>query len=366
MTDLRLSFVLCDFQGNLIGEVDEAVTRKFTRTRNIPATAEITVRLEEDLAEYLTPNARPRLKVYRSATAAELQANSSAGRQLLFYGLMPSTSCDDDTNTGLTTATFFDPRVRLTQAYTYVPVQYGAIYQGNILWDMVRTWQLRPGGISYLVQGATDFSRTRDRNYDQGKELASLIDEMTKVEGGPDVDVNPIDSSGATVMGGFNTYAIQGSDRPNASFIAGPDLPANCQVKRSYGKTVTFATAQGTAADGTAARQSYPVSVLSGHGLLESYETVSDASVAATLLARATGEVVQNQEPQQIISISNIITREAPAPFIDYFLGDTVRVTARRGKLNLDRAPVRVEAFTIDVGDDGAANVTSLTTSGDV
>ena len=83
-------------------------------------------------------------------------------------------------------------------------------------------------------------------------------------------------------------------------------------------------------------------------------------------MARATGEVVQNQEPQQIISISNIITREAPAPFIDYFLGDTVRVTARRGKLNLDRAPVRVEAFTIDVGDDGAANVTSLTTSGDV
>lgn len=364
MTDLDLSFTLCDSNGLLVGEVDESVGRTFSQIRNLPASAEIKIRMEEDLAAYLIPSRRPRLKIHRAATAAELAANPASARVLLFYGLLPSTSVDDDTDTGITTATFFDPRVRLGQAYTFVPVTFTATAQGTVLWQLVNTYQGRSFFNSYLLQGATDASRSRDRTYDQGKQLSTLIDEMTKVEGGPDVDVSPLEIGGSAVMGTFNTYARQGLDRPNALFISGPKLPTNCTVKRNWGPTVTFATAQGTAPDGNATAQSYPPIITSGYGLLESYETISDASVAATLLARAAGVVDQNQDPQQILTVSNI-TRDAPVPFIDYFLGDTVRVTAKRGAMNIDRAPVRAEAFKIEVGDNGRATVTSLTTSGD-
>lgn len=361
MSDLALTYVVCRNDGTTVAEADKALVRRVEFKRNVPATATLTIQLDDSLAVYLTPGAC-RLKIYRAATPAELAANPAAVKSLIFYGQLPSQGVDQDVPGNKVTCTFQDPRWRFNQLYTNSTSTFSLTSQGSILWQIVAQQIARSGGsFIALLQGATDTSHPRDRTYDLGKNVAELVNQLTQVEGGPDVDVTPTEISGAGVMGFFNTYERQGFDRPAVVFVHGIDLNNNyAGLKQTFGDTITSATWQGTDLNGSTVVQTFDQAAYSGFGLLEEFGTASDVSVLATLLSKATGTVVTNQEPQPVMELQGI-TSQAPMPLVDFYIGDTVRVTERWGPINYDRKLVRVEGFALEADANGEVKTTQLT-----
>lgn len=364
MSVFRLSFGLTDVLGGVMHSADNsAIARKLSLRRNVPATATVKVPIEDPAATALFPGLG-RLKVWRSRTAAELASDPALGRVLVFYGQLPPTGITHDTYVGTSEGIYQDPRWRLN--HMYLPAAYTATAtgQGAILWAQITTQMARPGGsLLGMVQGQTDNSVLRDRAYDRGKSVAELVDEMTKVIGGPDVDFNPSETLGASFLGTFSSYARQGIDQPNAVFSHGPGLPTNFAGSEvQYGQATTAAAVQATGGNGADTFQAYSNAVASGLGLIEEFINESDAMTAATALSKAQGRVLENQTPRLLLKLKGI-TSEAPVPFVQYGLGDTVRVTDRRGAIRLDRAVARVEGIELEADVNGEVVVTELTVS---
>lgn len=350
----KLSFVLTKPTGEPIGEAIRAASRTLQRRLNTPGVATVQLQLEDAMALQIQPG-QSRLRIYRSATASELALNPAAPKVLLWYGSLPAEGVTEETDSGLMTLAFQDPRWVLRQRFLTAPAAFTATDQGSILGSIVttqnsrqQTW-LTPGGTTGIL---------RDRTYDGGKNVADLVDEMTKVISGCDVDVVPADgytTSGTRAMGSMNFYARQGTDRPTVLFFYTSRGGGNITgVKSSYAPILTSSTQQGTASDGTSTAQTFTTAT--AYDLLEQYDTASDASTAATLLDKASGVVAENASLRRIVDIGDP-TWEAPQPYSDYDLGDTVRVTARRGTLALDRVSMRVMGY--DLAADQEGNVTS-------
>jgi hypothetical protein len=355
LSTYKLSFVLAKSTGEPIGEAIRAATRTLQRRLNTPGVATVQLQLEDAMAAQILPG-QSRLKIYRTPTAAELALNPAAPKVLLWYGSLPADGVTEETDSGLMTMAFQDPRWVLRQRFLAAPAAFTAQDQGlGILGSIITTQNTRQQ--TWLTPGGTT-GILRDRTYDAGKNVADLIDEMTKVISGCDVDVVPADgytTAGTRAMGSMNFYARQGTDRPTVLFYYQTRGGGNISgVKSTYAPILTSSTQQGTASDGTATAQTFTTAT--AYDLLEKYDTASDASVAATLLDKASGVVYENSSLRRIVDIGNP-TWEAPLPFADYDLGDTVRLTAKRGTLSLDRASMRVMGY--DLAADQEGNVSS-------
>jgi hypothetical protein len=359
----KLSFVLCSYTGEPIGEVLGASQRKLSRRRNTPGVATIQLQLHDAQALLVQPGLS-RLKIYRSATPAELALNPAAAKQLVWYGSLPAENVEEDTDNGTLTAIFWDPRWVLLNRFLQSPASFAATDQGSIVWQVVNTQNLRQD--TWLRQGSTTTGIVRDRTYDAGKNVAALIDDMTKVTSGLDLDVVPID--GYTTfsdrrMGTLNTYARQGTDKPNTLLYimrerGGSGGGGNIMgLKRTYAPLLNSSTQQGTDPDGVASAQTYAIAT--GFDLLETYDTASDAFTATGLLEKAAGVVSENVALRQILTIGST-TWEAPLPFADYDLGDTIRLSARVGRVVLDRVSMRVDGYDVEADQEGNIKATPI------
>lgn len=359
---LRFEYVLCKASGEPYAESLGSLGRTFTRRLNTPASAKITVRLDDPISAYCNPDNAPRLKIYRSATPAELAANPSAVRQLIFYGSLPPTGVSDDASAGTSEATFQDPRWILNQRFLPAPAVFATTDQAAILYSLLTAQNTRTGGDTFMTNSGANVTPTRDRTYDAGKNLAELINELTQVDGGPDVDCTAVDGyPSGRGMGVFTVFKQQGTDRPDAVFVWGaptPDgtvggLPTNVvNVKRSRGDVITQATFQGTDVNGVAITQTYGNPAGSGYGLAEYYETLQDVSQTTTLNEKAVGKVSAFQSPPSIWEVDTPLPN-APLPFVEYNVGDTVRLSVRRGSMLLDRQPVRVMSIDLTISQNG-------------
>lgn len=355
---LALSFVLCDSSGNQVSEVGEAFSRKISFKRNLPGTATIVLDIESPLASYCDPTILPRLKVYRDTTAAERAVTPSVLHKLVFYGYLPSENVQDDTSTGQTTATFADPRNKFAQYYLTTQQVFTHQFQGDILWGLIANIDGLSGGDVMLDEGMSDSSVFRDRTYDVGANIADAVSQMTQVINGPDVYVIP-DDSGPTFLGIFTSESRQGADKAGVIFYHGPSLPTNCDVQRTYTKTITYATENGVDPTGVAQSENAGSPGSSPYGLLMAFTTESDPMDAATLTSKAQGTVDQFENPQAVWQVKNI-TQDAPQAFIEFDLGDTIRLVANRGKVVANSVTLRVDGYDLSVSDDGTVNVTSL------
>lgn len=360
----KLSFVLCKSTGEPVGESLKASDRKLSRRRNTPGTASISWPLHDPFAALVIPGLS-RLKVYRSASPSELALNPAAAKVLVWYGSLPAENTIEDADTGFMNATFVDPRWVLKMRFLTAPASFAATDQAAILASIVNT-QITRQNIWLTPSGSTGI--LRDRNYDAGKNVSDLIDEMTKVTNGCDVDVSPTDgytAFGTRAMGNLNFLTRQGTDKPNVIFryqqVVGTSGGGNITgVKRSYAPIINSSTQVGTAADGTSSSQTFTLPT--GYDLLEDYQTSSDATIAGSLLEAAAGVVSENASLRSIWTVG-AGTWDAPLPFVDFDLGDTVRLRVQRGPMVANNLAVKVDGYDLVVDQEGNVHSTPILTS---
>lgn len=358
----RYSFVVCRPSGEPVGEAVNASARSIGRQLNSARTATVVLQLGDALAPSLLPGFA-RLKVYRAPTAAELAANPGATRTLVFYGSLPAENLTFDGNADTATAVFADPRWKLARCYAAPNGSevYTATDQGLIAWGLVNTQNGRTGGDTWLRQGATTTGILRDRTYDR-QLVSQLLDDLTQVLDGPDIDVIPQDGFALTTpdrtMGLFTVYARQGTDRPNAVFGYGPDILSNVQnAAITYLPVTTLATMIGTDANGVPVIGTYGTPDANGFGLLEDYSAAPDVSVQATVDAETRGAIFEEAGLRPVVTITQPLP-DAPRAFVDYDAGDTIRVNIKRGAMTLTNAALRVHGFDLAIDQEGAENVT--------
>lgn len=363
----RLAFVLCKSTGEPITELagsSPASKRLLQRRRNVPGTATVTMPLESPAALALLPGLS-RLKIYRSATPAELALSPSAATRLVWYGSLPAENVIDDVTANTCTAIFVDPRWVLARRQLQAPASYVAADQGTILWTHVAAENARQD--TWLRQGTTTTGVVRTINYDRGKVVDSIITEMAGLTNGPDIDVGPFDGYAAAAdrrMANFNVFATQGTDRPLLVYYVARETGGSggggnlIGLKRGYAPVINGATSVGTDAAGNASLQRF--ASLSGYDLQESFDTSSDALTAASLLERAQGVVAANQVPRVVFGTGRAVGDNAPLPLSDYDLGDTLRLSARVGRIQHDRISVRIEGYDLEADQEGNVLTTPI------
>jgi hypothetical protein len=377
MAGQHYKFVICRPDGTPIDEATGAKIRNLSMLLNGVHSATIVLPLTDPVALGLTPGTG-RLKVYRSPSSKQLAANPGTQPVLLFYGQLPATNVlldsgsSEDTD-GVVTGVYQDPRWRFAVMDTLGTEGPYTADQGQILWNLVAAQHGRTGCDTYLLQGGTTTGTTRTRDYTLagGSGPATLqqrFDEMAALDGGCDFDVTPIDGQSLTVptmqMGTLEVLAKKGSLRPNAVFSLGGDTISNVQqVTLQYAPLVTYSTHTSTDANGQpiTASAGTPSSLAGQYGMIEALQ--ADASVIdqTTLTAKAVNDIAVMSTLRPIVTITNPLP-DAPAAFEDYFIGDTVYVSCRKGSLILNSQPLRVHGIDLTIDDVGHENVT-LTTS---
>ncbi len=357
---MQLSFVLARPTGEPLGEVLDAKSRTLTKRLNGVHDATIVLSLDDPLSGNLAPGLA-RLKVYRDPTTTELANDPLTTRILVFYGVLPPKSIQDDPATATTTAMFADPRWLFPQRFTLGSEVYTATDQGAIMWGIVDTQNQRFGGAgeTWIRQGTVSTGTVRDLVFDR-QQLDAEFSAMSQALDGPDYDVIPydgyeVDAPPSRVMGLLNCYSRQGQVRSSAKFMymeTGGGNVAN--MPRSYQDIVTYSTVLGQSATGSnvpiAGAWGDPTASL--YGLVEDYTTVSNVATQDQLDREAKGEVEALKVPRTTVTIVDP-TPEAPQPFVDYDLGDWIYVTCHKGSAAWNDLPVRVHQIDLSVSQEG-------------
>ncbi len=364
----RFTFVLARHTGEPLGEVQRTIERGLNQRINGVHDARVVMGLDDPLAVEIAPGLS-RMRVYREPSPAELLADAKATRVLVHYGELPATMLVKDAAANTLTATFMDPRWVLAEdRYTLGTETYAATDQGDIVWGLIDTQNGRGGGDTWIRKGGVTTGVLRDRTYDR-QPVASIIDNLTKVIYGPDVDVDPRDGytedPPTRVMANLRVYAQQGSDRPDAQFVYGVGLNSNVtSMTETYLPVRTYATVVGTG-DATSG-STVPITGTYGdatgslYGLHEAYVSDPDLSVQATVDAKASGLVVPNVVPRRVVTIVEP-TADAPRALWSYWLGDTISATGKQGAMDFANVPLRVHDIAITIGAEGDERVVLTT-----
>lgn len=356
---LEFTTVLCKNTGEPVDILDRLANRQLTQQLNLPSSYTITMRMDDASYPFALLEQAPRLKVYRVSTPAELAIDPLTVNQLVFYGTLPSQGISEDAASGMAQLAFQDPMWMLNDRYVETSVSFAQVDQGSILWQLIALMNAQTNGDTFIRQGSVTTGTLRDRTYDAGKQIASMIQEMTQVDGGCDVSFIPVDYwslDGSDGMGTFNAYAQRGADLVGTEFVYAAAIEAGIpgglqgnvgNMVRTRAKTITRATSVGSADT-----QVYQ-NTTSPYGLLEDYETFSDVSISQTLLDKSVGKVANGQNAPMILEIQNP-TLEAPQPILDYNPGDTVYATCRRGGMEFYDLAVRVHGIDIQINQEGA------------
>ena len=363
---LTFTCTLCKSTGENVEDLTKVINRRFVQQLNLPSGFSLWYDLYGENYASAIVDASPRLKVWRPSTDAELAGDPTTVRQLVFYGVLPSDATAEDADYGFIDLQFQEPTCVFADRNLTANVTYTQIDQGTILWNLIALQNARTNGDTWIKQGNTATGILRDRTYVAGKNLAELVSEMTKVDGGCDVDFVPVDYysvDGSRSMGVFSAFAKQGTDKPLARFVYADSmtqgqsggLDSNVKnIKRRRAKALTMATSVGVGG----IVQSYQ-NTGSGFGLNEEYETFSDVSVLQTLMDKSVGKVLNRQSAPQVFDIIGP-TPEAPQPFYDYNIGDTVYLTVRAGGFQVFNQPVRVMGIDIGIGQEGQLTDTKI------
>lgn len=345
------SFLLADSLGNGVAELATGGGRTLTFTRNAYPEATITISHDDDAAAVFFDTLRngiPTLRAYRDGV-------------LRFHGeLAPfSETLEEDAQLSLL---FRGPSARLIGygqsrgRFTLASRVFSAADAGQIAKTLID----EATGSGIATTGTIQTSKTRDRTY-QYANIGEAITNLTRVLDGFDFEIVPIEYA-AGKIGQFNVYASQGSDLSDTVlFQYGPNTLANVQsVTRQTEPPINYARVLGT--NGLASIKSDPGSIAKyGYWIVQ--ESISDVAEQATLDDKA--QSLLRPDPIKVVAFSPDPTL-APAPWDDYWLGDTVSFFGRRGAF-VEDVTARVNKITVVVDDEGneAAQVEQPGTDGE-
>lgn len=342
------TWFLDDANGSGLCELSTASGRSISYKRNTYSEATFTIGHEDDAASLLTAalssTGIPTLRAYRRPPTA------SAG-VLQFRGYLVAVQSEAD-ESSLMTCTFRSPFGRLvgngsdaarflTAVQTFLGQDAGAIAKGLV--DIANA-----DGATGLTCPTPPTTKTRDRTYPVGQNIGQAIVDLSAVLDGFDFFETYLDGVGGT-FSQLNIVAQQGSDNGAARFEYGAGTLGNIQhISHTSSAPINRAIVIG--GNGLSATKD-DLTSQAKYGLFPTLQSASDVMEQATLDDKA--QALLRPNPVQTIAFTPEVGMDScPAFFDDYGLGDTVRIYARRGGLNVN-AVARVNAATVVIDDEG-------------
>lgn len=209
-------------------------------------------------------------------------------------------------------------------------------------------------GPTGILIGAVGVTEPRDVTYEDRKRIADGILDLADAF---DFEVVPLANAtgqGAD-LGRFDAWTRQGIDRPEAVFGYGEGTVGNCDeatrntVRPRNRVYVTGDEGLVGIAEDTASILKYGVwtYVESMSDVIDG--TVLDARAEALLQPAPIRTVTFTPDPSKVDDDGTSLT---PRPWLDYWLGDTVRVSVRKGAFSYDGSP-RIDGIELTIDDDG-------------
>lgn len=311
------NFVLASRTGAALADLAVVPTLRFEENR--PST--VTFALPHDTPDASVlydelQNGLPQLRAYRDGVLR------FSGR---FSPLEESTSQEQSE----AAVVFKSPLAGLEQRFlAFEPAPYVAVDQGTIAWDLINNENTTKGATG-LVLGTITPTTARDRAYGASKQILEALIQLSEVIGGLyfwETPLDPTTSDGA--LASFNAGARQGSDlSADVTFQVGFGTLDNClTATRQIGLPVNRATVYG-GGDPPPFYVATDTGSIATYGVWEVWETLSDVTELATVTAKA--QELLKPFPPQIVTFEPD-PAEAPEPWVDWWLGDTVSFKADR------------------------------------
>jgi hypothetical protein len=333
------NFVLASRTGAALVDLSVVPTLRFEENR--PSTVTFALPHDLDDASVLydeLQNGLPQLRAYRDGVLR------FSGR---FSPLEEATSQDQSE----ATVVFKSPLAGLEQRFLEVPLgPYVAADQGTIAWELILN-ENNTKGATGLTLGTITPTTARDRTYGAGKQVLEALVQLSEVIGGVyfwEAPLDPTTNSGA--LASFNAGPRQGTDlSADITFQVGFGTLDNClTASRQIGLPVNRATVYGGGdtppfyiAEDAGSKATY--------GVWEVWETLSDVTELATVTARAQ-ELLKPSPPQTVTFEPD--PAEAPEPWIEWWLGDTVSFKADRDAFQVITT-ARPHALEVKLDDQG-------------
>lgn len=223
--------------------------------------------------------------------------------------------------------------------------------QAEIAWQLLQQTQTRPGGGLGISKGmGNPTGITRDRTYEVGDSIGERVQELSETVNGFDWDISPTSPSGLALD---IWYPQRGVDRGVVLEYGGLVAKVRREVNTSeYGNALRYTgkdgallTPQELEASGIATAPQGRWDLVFGDDGLTTQAALND---------RAAWQLAESQ----VIRPAYTVTLRAGAwTGPDHiWLGDTVRLVIRSGRLDVDTS-LRVYEIGISLDDDGAENV---------
>jgi hypothetical protein len=194
-----------------------------------------------------------------------------------------------------------------------------------------------------------DFSaRTnRTRSYHVGDNYGASIRELTTIENGGDIKIDPVTRAMRFVA---NTeYA----DRPNVRFGYGTDPNNLADANETSDGTNLFNRENAVTSAGIVASTDDREAIERAGVMLEEWVSLSDVSDVNIAAAYANSELVVKSHGLTTYQLTSAPFGDLPRPYDDFDWGDQAYFSVDKGAMQIEKQAVRIFAGTINYSDEG-------------
>lgn len=208
------------------------------------------------------------------------------------------------------------------------------------------------GGRVWITSGTAISTQLRDRTYKAYESVLSIIQGLSDIEAGFDMEVDPSTRE-------LNIYESL-SNETDAYFEYGVNVQS---VSRSSdaSKIVNHFTAFGS--NNLSAVAEDPDSVLV-YGHMQETASLSDVIDQTILAAYANAEIAIRSQPLRIYTFtplkSSVNVTYVPRLFDDFIIGDIVYLTVNKGRLSVDRQRIRAFSTTLVFDQNGNEQLSTI------
>jgi hypothetical protein len=276
------------------------------------------------------------------------------GSSLRFYGKIDDPLVDTPSLVQVVAKDFGWLDHRREQGTAGGPTVYTATGAGAIVTDLLARQNAR--GETRLRMGTVASSVNRDRTYDPGKVVSEAILELAKVDDGFYFRVDPVDGVAAKHAEIVVLYPASGADKPGVKFEFGDDTIGNLETfTRTRKRPLNVATATGQALRSTRS----DAASIAAYDLIEDEVAYSDVVVQQTLDENA--QSLLRPAINSVYSFTPLSKGDGageinvPRLFVDFDVGDIVRLSVEYGRIADFNLKARVLEATIAVADEAQA-----------
>jgi hypothetical protein len=343
----RWRFALQNRAGQTLTRLGDATERRFEFPRDAPYVFSFRLDHESRDAYQLFEQLEVGLAVVRGWRSVRSPA-PNALPPIRYAGIV--TGIDEDTETGIT-VTCENPLAWLMFRLTNEIADYAGIDAGQIVADLVTKTQ-QAGSVG-ITLGSIIGTVGRDVTYEHSV-IGEVIGDLAGIDQGIGIELDPIEAG--PVLASLRVFPAVPALRKDIAFGYGAGTVGNVlRVSRKWlppRNSVRVLGAESLWQEVTHTQS------IAKYGLWQVAETMPDTIELDMLQARGYELLtdgwrrVVTFDPDPLMTHPETGELLTPDPFEDYWLGDYVPLTARKGALQVDNI-VRIDGINIDLNDDG-------------